>query len=547
MSTPTSEPTNNTSSSSSGAHRRLYGHGQTALREAGWLVKQMGLYFVLGISLSASIARQRGLEAKRGRILQEIGEELRRGTVPESGRALLKECAGYDEEIKGHRDALASQKAHAGWFSRAGRRIQLLKAQWALRAALRRLGEGGLSLVPPERLAPYQAIEANIAGEQARRGRFQEAWRGGLSSQRRMAVHASVILIVATLLLVGLRLFQIPTGELPHSVDRHETSASAMQTTREKARNLPQEFAQQRAAAAPGTWLVYTGIPALERGTLEEWDNFAVGAPVVLQEGGRYRMWYRGCYFLGQEYTCGIGHATSTDGLSWQKSALPVFVPGEVHESERMNSLALVRVGDRYLMWYSVKPNHFINRPYATIHLATSPDGLNWQPGGLVLRSFSQYTPYVELSAVYDGKLFHLWYADYYPSDQGKALLHATSEDGKHWQIAGSMALNQLKTHPGRLSVLPDGRGGYRAFFAYERTEQSAAGVFGMLLSADGNQWQITEAGTKLENTAIDRNRELALAPAALAAPDGLWVWFTLRPDHGAEEIRMAFLKAGTP
>ena len=68
-----------------------------------------------------------------------------------------------------------------------------------------------------------------------------------------------------------------------------------------------------------------------------------------------------------------------------------------------------------------------------------------------------------------------------------------------------------------------------------------------MLLSADGNQWQRAEAGTKLASKDIDNNNGLAVTPAVLAAPDGLWVWFTVRPDDGAEEIRMAFLKAGTP
>ena len=372
-----------------------------------------------------------------------------------------------------------------------------------------------------------------------------------------MAVHATAVLLFTTLVVIGVRFSHVPAGELlqttselaqnelSQSLEQPENAASAMQTDREKIRNLPLEFAQQRAAAVPGTWLIYAGNPVIQRGGLEEWDNFKVGAPVVLKEGNRYRMWYRGCYFIGLEYKCGVGHATSADGISWHKAARPVFVPDDAHESARMNSLAMVRAGDRYLMWYSVKPNYFINRPYATIHLATSQDGLNWQSGGLVLRSFSRYTPYIEPSALYDGKLFHLWYADY-RSDEGRALLHVTSQDGKHWQIAGSTYRNELEA-PGRLSVLADGRGGYRALFAYKQTEQKDAGVFGMLLSADGNQWRREEAGTKLASGDIGNNNGLAVAPAALVAPDGLWVWFTLRPDDGAEEIRMAFLKAGTP
>lgn len=558
MSAPNNESKSNASSRTSRPSQGLYGLVLTVLREVGWLAKQTGVYFALGARLAASFARQRGLQARRSRILQEIGEELRRGPIPESLQGTLRECDNYDEEIKGERAALVSQP-RAGWFSRASRKIRLLKAQWARGSALRRLGAAGLAIVSPESLGPYQATEASIAGEQTRRSQFREPWRA-LSPPRRMAVHASAILVLAALLLIGLRWFQTPTGELPqitgdvHSfkpetgiVDESKTSAPAMQTDRENTRNLPQDFAQQRAAAVPGTWLIYAGNPVIQRGSLEEWDNFKVGAPAVLKEGNRYRMWYRGCYFIELEYKCGVGHATSTDGAAWQKSAQPVFVPDNVHESERMNSLAVVRAGDRYMLWYSVNPNYFIGRPYATIHLATSADGLNWQSGGLILRSFSQYTPAIEPSVVYDGKLFHLWYADYYPSDSEKVMLHLTSQDGKGWQIAGSTSLNQLKAGPGRLSVLADGRGGYRAFFAYERTAQSEAGVFGMLLSADGNQWQHAEAGVKLASRDIGNNNGHAVAPAALVAPDGLEIWFALRPDDGAEEIRMAFLKAGAP
>jgi hypothetical protein len=118
-----------------------------------------------------------------------------------------------------------------------------------------------------------------------------------------------------------------------------------------------------------------------------------------------------------------------------------------------------------------------------------------------------------------------------------------TSADGKHWQTAGSTYLISLKIEPGRLSVLADGHGGYRAFFAYATREQRKAGVLGVLLSSDGNQWRRADAEIKLAFQDVEAGDELALAPAVVPTAEGLWVWLTLQPGNGAEKIKLAFLK----
>lgn len=507
------------------------------LQETGWLLKEIVLYLARIAGLVWSLARQQQLEARRRQILRSLGEEIRhRSDVPDSLLPLLRDCDEHERKIKAHRDALASQTPPAGWFSRVRRRVELLRAKSAWRGALRRLGEESRSFVPPERQEPFRAIEAGIIGEQTRRARLWEPWRA-LTSLRRMEIY------VFTALLLGAAVFLIsPSVKTPHG-GQSETVSRKPQVDKEKSQKLALEFAQQRKAASPGRWLLYSGSPVLLRGELNQWDDFKVGSPVVLKEGSRYRMWYRGCHFIGGEYTCGVGHAVSRDGVFWEKSPEPVFVPEDAHESERLNSLVIVRAGDYYWMWYSVNADRFADRPYATIHLATSKDGLSWQPAGPVLRAFRQLGPALEPSAFYDGKLFHLWYADY-PAEDDRAVMHLTSANGRQWQIMGSTSLRSLKTRPGRLSVLPDGRGGYRAIFPYIRDEQSKAGVFGMLLSADGNQWRHVDGEIKLPTGEMRHGS--GFAPAALAAPDGLWVWFTLRPDNGAEEIRLAFLKEGT-
>jgi hypothetical protein len=526
--------------------------GYAILRETAWVLWEVCVCLGRGAGSIWSLGRQRRLKEKRGRLLEAIGEELRQTTVSKSMEALRKECERHEEEIKRHSDALAAQTPRAGWFSRFGLRARLSRAQSAHRAALRRLGEGGISLVPPARQEPVRAIEAAITGEQTRRTRLWEPWRA-LTFPRRMEISVlAVSLLGAAILLAShftktFLVAQLPktTSSQPQMNDQRETAARKAQVDEEKARKLPLEFAQQRKALPPGQLLQYSGNPVLLPGELNEWDDFKVGSPAVLKEGDRFRMWYRGCHFLGLEYTCGVGYATSTDGISWEKSPKPVFVPEDAHERERLDSLTIVRAGDHYWMWYSVKANRFSNHPYITIHLATSKDGLSWQSGGAVLRALSQWTLAVEPCAFFDGKLFHLWYADY-PSDEDKTLIHLTSANGTQWQTAGATSFKTLKIPPGKLSVLSDNRGGYRALFSYSGSGRHEPGAFGILLSGDGNQWRIASAETSVPRPEIPRDNSkpvIAHAPAALAVRDGLSVWFGFLPENGAEQIRLAFLK----
>jgi hypothetical protein len=524
------------------------------LRETGWVLWEVCVCSGRGAGSIWSFARQRRLKAKRGRVLEAIGEELRQTAVPKSLEALLKECERQEAEIKRHSDALAAQTPRAGWFSRFGLRTRLSRAQSARRAALRKLGEGGISLVPPARQEPVRAMEAAITGEQTRRTRLWEPWRA-LTLPRRMEISVVAISLLGAAIILASHftktslVARLPksTSSEPELKDQRETAARKAQVDKEKSRKLPGEFAQQRKALPPGQLLLYSGNPVLLPGELDEWDDFKVGSPVVLKEGDRYRMWYRGCHFLGLEYTCGVGHATSTDGVSWEKSLKPVFVPQDAHECERLDSLALVRAGDYYWMWYSVRADQFANHPYVTIHLATSKDGLSWQPAGAVLRALSQWTLALEPSAFYDGKLFHLWYADFPSSDEDRTLIHLTSANGTQWQTAGATSLKSLHApQPGKLSVLPDGRGGYRALFPYLRYEYGEAGIFGMLLSDDGNLWRLAHAETKVPREKVIRDDfgpVVAYAPAVLAGRDGLSVWFGFLPENGAEQIRLAFLK----
>lgn len=330
-----------------------------------------------------------------------------------------------------------------------------------------------------------------------------------------------------------------------HPVSISEIVLAQAQPVASKAEKKAEEFAGQRKNAGPGAWLLYSGNPVLLRGKQGSWDDFKVGSPVVIKEGNTYRMWYRGCHFIGEEYTCGVGHAVSGDGVIWKKSPGPVLAIKDAARSGLLDTIALLRVGDEgYMMWYSLSSDWFEGRMYATIYLATSKDGLNWRQEGAVLRALRKGTT-IAPTVFYDGETFHLWYVDSTSEDKPKALMHVTSSDGRKWQVAGWTFLNTLGVNPGRLWILSDRGGGYRGLFAYPSGEQGEKGFLGTLVSADGNTWEKSEgmnavAGSLEKGVTAD-------APAALPLPEGLWLWFVLRPGDGAETINAAYRKGELP
>lgn len=328
------------------------------------------------------------------------------------------------------------------------------------------------------------------------------------------------------------------------------------------------EAAQVAAATAldrarhPVVW------PVLTRGEIHQWDDFKVMSPVVIKDGGRYRMWYVGCHFIEEEYTCGIGHAQSRDGITWEKSPGPVLAIEDPVVSQNLHSIAVVHAGDQYLLWYAIDQNLLHGDDCATLHLATSRDGLAWKPQGLVLSANCQNTAHLWQSTFYDGKTIHLWYADYDSSANG-SLVHLVSLDGKNWRSAGapctstatscvssdgknwhqeaSTDIGGLGMDPRRLWVLPHPPG-YRALFAARHQN----GYFGMLQSSDGSSWNIAgdawnfvelnkRGGFPLFSSGDDGEPE---APTAIVESGGTWMWFAVpNTRDGSEEIALAFQK----
>jgi len=278
--------------------------------------------------------------------------------------------------------------------------------------------------------------------------------------------------------------------------------------------------------------------PVLERGRTREWDGFKVMSPVVMKEGSHYRMWYVGCHFVQDEYSCGVGHAQSRDGVSWEKSPGPVLTVGDPQISQNLSSIAMVRTDKEYLLWYSFDENRLYESDCATLNLATSKDGLVWKPQGLVFSANCDQDAHLWQSAFYDGSAIHLWYSDYDSSPNG-SLVHLNSADGRAWQKAGSADLGSLGFDPRRLWVVPDGSR-YRALFA----AAAQKGCFGMLQSADGNSWKISDDPGNLTNVFQIGDYDTPETPTAVVEQEGTWLWFAVPSTRdGSKSITVAYRK----
>lgn len=309
--------------------------------------------------------------------------------------------------------------------------------------------------------------------------------------------------------------------------------------------------------------------PVLTRGEVDQWDGFKVTSPVVIKDGNRYRMWYVGCRFIFDDYTCGIGHAQSSDGISWEKSPGPVLKVDDPVVSQDLHSITLAVAGDQYLLWYEIDANPIHGNDCVTLYLATSKDGLEWKPQGLVASGNCWENARLWPSSFSDGKTLHLWYSDYGSTDDG-LLVHLVSADGKNWQSAGapctstatscvssdgknwhqaaSTDIGTLGMDPRRMWVTRDAAG-YRALFAHP----DHPGYFGVLQSADGNSWEIAggapdpakPAGGNAFAQFTGGDDGVPVTPAAIAEADGTWMWFAVpNTRDGSERIAVVFQKA---
>jgi hypothetical protein len=167
-----------------------------------------------------------------------------------------------------------------------------------------------------------------------------------------------------------------------------------------------------------------------------DWDGKGVRYPMVIHDGGTYKMWYIGLdlFDVGR-----VGYATSPDGLNWSKHAsnpvLDVGAEGEWDEAG-LEAPFVLKQGSLYKMWYSGRDAGGTWR----IGYATSSDGLTWtkRTSNPVLdlgqddwNNSSVLHPYV----IEEGGTYKMWLLAVGDDGSGQVprMAYATSPDGITW------------------------------------------------------------------------------------------------------------------
>jgi len=198
------------------------------------------------------------------------------------------------------------------------------------------------------------------------------------------------------------------------------------------------------AFAADVEWIKDPGNPIISP-TPDGWDADFTTTPRALFDGAMFRMWFVG----GRSGGTGIGYANSSDGITWNKYASPVLLPGPsgAWDSPQIGLGSVVWNGTRFLMWYSgSSPVAF---PNGAVGLATSSDGISWvkYSGNPVLKPSEIDQKYLSSPFVVRMNIsYSMWYTGKSASDpdalQITRILYATSFDGITWYKRPSAVLS---------------------------------------------------------------------------------------------------------
>ena len=115
----------------------------------------------------------------------------------------------------------------------------------------------------------------------------------------------------------------------------------------------------------------YSRVPIMDR---TDEDPFSLSYPWVLEDNGRYRMWYGSNLTWGREHSdMGhvIKHAVSDDGIHWHRDRRVVLGCASEAEFAVTRPCVLKRHGD-YHMWFCARSDRY------QILRARSNDGLTW-------------------------------------------------------------------------------------------------------------------------------------------------------------------------
>jgi len=180
------------------------------------------------------------------------------------------------------------------------------------------------------------------------------------------------------------------------------------------------------------SWVMDPANPVLTRSPFE-WDERAVAVAAVIHDGTEFRMWY-----TGSDGEVGrVGYATSPDGSTWTKHpGSPVMDAGAPGAFDDLGVWpgTVIFDGERYRMWYTGAHGTVSSDWDWRIGYAESADGLSWiRHPGPVLEPAPGWESWLVYgpSVIYDGLTYRMWYTGH--SSSHITIGYAVSQDGVQW------------------------------------------------------------------------------------------------------------------
>lgn len=164
---------------------------------------------------------------------------------------------------------------------------------------------------------------------------------------------------------------------------------------------------------ADGVFERWSAFPIV---VLDERDPFSLSYPWVIEDQGKYRMWYGSNLSWGEgteEIPHVIKYAESSDGVHWEKhDCAPIDTSGFGNTAACRPSV--VRDPDVYRMWFCARGTRY------RIYCATSEDGFTWsqigEDRGITVSPEGWDSDMIEYPCVFDhgGQRFMLYSGDGY-------------------------------------------------------------------------------------------------------------------------------------
>jgi len=289
----------------------------------------------------------------------------------------------------------------------------------------------------------------------------------------------------------------------------------------------------------PQKWVRDTEGPVISLGPAGSFDDTHLFAPCVIwekgvvQEKGRYRLWYSGSRRDVANRVFSLGMAESAGGRTFVKSkGNPIFDFGDGEHSVLTATMlrnpdgSVLREQGRLRMWFS--STHFAGGTGThTLHESTSADGVRWsKPSVAQLQGI--YAPTILRER--DG--YRMWFCDV--SRDTWVISHATSKNGKQWKVTdrGVVKVDQ-KWERTRLfyPTVLKANGAYLMWYGSYWTAERNKTALGCAVSTDGIHWHKHPANPVFRpDVSRPWESHYTTSQSVLRLPDGSFrIWYASR------------------